>query len=242
MIDQHDVLASFRTELASRFADFAAPPVSPLPVSAFVAASLLQKAIRRGDVDRAISAAATLLVSDPVRLWRRLGGIAFEDVGLADPCAVGFVTVMLAGKRVRSSLGGEWRVASLLVRLLAEAPKCRAADDLLMAIETLPALKAQRARFADLLNPQLRLIALGTGGLHERALAVAYLTGTDVKPSRHLLPRRGEPALAFDLLDELGAPLTVIALAREGFSAHPRNALPPLGAPRHDRRGDVHRR
>jgi hypothetical protein len=89
MIDHRDILASFRNELAVHLARFTPPPVQPLPVSVWIAASLLQKAIRRGRADLAISAAATLAVNDPERLWRRLGGIVFEDIGFADLCTVG---------------------------------------------------------------------------------------------------------------------------------------------------------
>lgn len=217
MIDHHDILVSFRNELAARLANHTPPPVEPLPVSVWVAASLLQKAIRRGRTDLAAAAAATLLVNDPDRLWRRLGGIAFEDVGLADPCVVGLTTVALAGKRVRADLGGEWRVASWLAQRLAFATKCRATDDLLMAVETMPSLADQRRDLARLTHDQLRRVILGTGSLHERALALLYLAGTEARPNPHFRLRRGEPALAFDVLDELGAPPTIIEVSREGY-------------------------
>ena len=217
MIDHHDILASFRNELASHLARFTPPPVEPLPISVWVAASLLQKAIRRGRSDLAIAAAATLAVNDPDRLWRRLGGIAFEDIGLADPCNVGLVSAVLAGKRIRADLGGEWRVASWLVQRLCASPKSRATDDLLMSTETLPALKDQRRALADLTHDQLRRVILGTSSLHERALALIFLAGTDARPNPHFRPRRGEPALAFDVLDELGVAPTLIEISREGY-------------------------
>jgi len=216
MIDHHDILKSFRNELASHLARFTPPPVEPLPVSLWIAASLLQKAIRRGRADLAIAAAATLAENDPDRLWRRLGGIAFEDIGLADPCTVGLVSAVLAGKRVRVDLGGEWRVASWLVQRLCNAPKCRATDDLLMATETMPSLANQRQAFADLTHDQLRRVILGTGSVNERALALIFLAGTDAKPNPHFRPRRGEPVLAFDVLDELGVAPTIIEISREG--------------------------
>lgn len=217
MIDHRDILASFRNELASHLANFAPPPVEPLPISPWVAMSLMQKAIRRGRTDFAIAAAATLVVNDPDRLWRRLGGIAFEDIGLADPCAVGLVSAVLAGKRIRADLGGEWRVASWLVQRLCASPTCRATDDLLMACETLPALANQRRAFCELSHDQLRRVTLGGSSLHERALALVYLAGTDTRPSPHFRPRHGEPALAFDVLDELGAAPTLVEVSREGY-------------------------
>jgi hypothetical protein len=237
MIDHRDILASFRNELASHLARFAPLPVEPLPVSPWVAMSLLQKAVRRGRADLAISAAATLLVNDPDRLWRRLGGIAFEDIGLGDPCTVGLVSAALAGKRVRADLGGEWRVASWLVQRLCASPKCRATDDLLMAVEALPSLAHQRRTFADLTHDQLRQVIGGRVSLHERALALIYLAGTDAKPNPALRSRRGEPAQAFDVLDECGVAPTLIEISREGYR-RTREALclllPLLAAERDD--------
>jgi replication-associated recombination protein RarA len=96
--------------------------------------STLQEAIRRRREDLAVSAAATLLRDAPDKLWRRIGCIAYEDIGVASPAAVGLATVALAGKRHRSALGGEWAVASCVVAEMCRAPKCRSADDLLIGL------------------------------------------------------------------------------------------------------------
>ena len=60
--------------------------------------SAMQKAIRRGESDVALRAAATLFRDAPDRLWRRLGGIAFEDIGCADFEAVSLTVAALSGK------------------------------------------------------------------------------------------------------------------------------------------------
>jgi hypothetical protein len=217
MIDKKDVLASFRQELVKPLSAHSPPPLNPPPVSIWIAASVMQKAIRRGEAAWALSAAATLLIENPDKLWRRLACIAVEDVGLADVCVVGGMVGMMSGKRMRASLGGEWPVASRLVQRLAQARKSRATDDLLMTTQLLPSLEGDRVRLAELSNHQLRLILLGTDSLNVRALALLYLAGTAGKPVAYLKPRRGEPALAFDVLDELGTPFTVLELAREGY-------------------------
>jgi MgsA AAA+ ATPase C terminal len=216
MIDRKDVLASFRLELVKPLSAHTPPPLAPMPTTVWIAASVMQKATRRGEEAWALSAAATLLIENPDKLWRRLACIAVEDVGLADICAVGGMVGMMSGKRMRASLGGEWPVASWLVQRLAQARKSRATDDLLMTAQLLPSLEAERDRLAELSNQHLRLILLGTDSLHVRALALLYLAGTAGKPVAYLKPRRGEPALAFDVLDELGTPFTVLELAREG--------------------------
>jgi hypothetical protein len=93
----------------------------------------MQKAIRRGQEEIALRAAATLLRDSPDRLWRRCGVTAFEDIGVADLEVVAEVAAALAGKTYRAQLGGQWQVASTIVTRMARATKCRAADDLLTA-------------------------------------------------------------------------------------------------------------
>ena len=127
-----NVLNLARQQLADATANFRPPPQTPLNVSSWVAMATLQKGIRRGRDGIALSAAATLLTISPERLWRRCGGIAFEDIGVADLKTVSLVTAALTGKKFRATLGGEWLVASFIVSRMAQAVKCRAADDLLM--------------------------------------------------------------------------------------------------------------
>jgi hypothetical protein len=217
MIEKQDILVSFRQELVKPLAAYRTPPLAPLPISPWLAMSLLQKAIRRGEKAWALKAAATLLIDAPDKLWRRLAGIAAEDVGLADICTTGVMVGMMAGKRLRASLGGEWTVAAWLTEHLCCARKSRATDDLLMSVQLLPSLQGERERLADLSNHHLRMIMLGNNNLHNRALALLYLAGTAGKPVHYLAFRRGQPDLAFDALAELGTPLTVLELAREGY-------------------------
>lgn len=228
MIEARDILADFRSQLARQIAGRnQLPAFAPLATTSWIASSLLQKSIRRGRSDFALRAAATLLVNAPDRFWKRCGGIAFEDIGVADPEAVGLVAAALGGKRARASLGGEWSVASFIVEMMSAARKCRAADDLLMSIELHPALAEARRAHVELSIHHLRRIVLSTAPLNERALALCYMLGTDRRPSRHLPARRGEPAFVFDVLDELGTPLTMVEIAREGFR-RTREALCPL--------------
>ena len=217
MIETNDILASFRNELAAHLANYRPPAVDPLPISPWIASSLLQKAIRRGRADLALAASSTLMLTDPVRLWRRLGCIAFEDVGLADPRTVGLVTAAVAGKRVRATMGGEWKVAAWMTERLAASPKSRATDDLLMAVETLPRLKDHRRALAERNFVDLQLTALESADLYERAIAILYLSGTDVRRSRCLRPYQGDVYLAFNVLDRLAVPPTLLAIAREGL-------------------------
>ena len=188
-----EILHLIRHDLQRTVAQQGKPPIPrPLDVSPWLAMSLLQKAIRRGREDLALSAAATLLRDAPEIFWRRIGCIAYEDVGLASFEAVGLATVALAGKRQRAALGGEWAVASCVLAELSQAPKRRAADDLLMTCELQPAYAEARAELPHLTTRDLIIVATGQGSVHERALALWFALGTDRRRST-LMSRRGEP-------------------------------------------------
>jgi hypothetical protein len=212
-----EILHLMRHDLQGAVARHGKPQTPrPMDASPWVAMSAMQKAIRRGRQDLALSAAATLLRDAPDKLWRRVGCVAFEDVGLAGLKAVGLATASLGGKQARATLGGEWAVASCVVAELSRAPKCRAADDLLMACELHPAYADARARLPRLTTRHLIETATGRGSAHERALALWHALGSDRDRST-LARRRGEPQLVFDQLCEAGWPHTIVEVAREGF-------------------------
>jgi hypothetical protein len=108
-----DPIGIARSLLHDAITEFQPPSCHPLTISIWVAMSLLQKAIRRGREELAYRAAAMLQHGSPERLWRRLGCIAFEDVGVGDLDTAALVTAAMAGKRFRSELGGEWAVWQL---------------------------------------------------------------------------------------------------------------------------------
>jgi hypothetical protein len=122
----------------------------------------LQKAIRRGESELAQHAAATLLLIAPERLWRRCGAAAFEETGVADLETVSLVTAALAGKRYRATIGGDWKVASYIVDRMTKAPKCRAADDLLLTADSHPLYRWARSDLAT--KTTRELIQIATGG------------------------------------------------------------------------------
>jgi hypothetical protein len=203
-MEQAHVIQSAQQELAEAVNSATIPQQSPIECSPWVAMSLMQKAIRRGREDLALRAAATLLRDAPEKLWRRVGCVAFEDVGVADLATAGMVVAALGGKAFRAKLGGEWSVASTIVSAMARAPKCRGADDLLMIVERHPRLEEARRTYATLATRDLLGIATGSNPLPKRAVALCYAIGTNRRPSDHLRPRAGEPQAVFDFLFEAG--------------------------------------
>lgn len=216
-MDQEDALATLRFNLSNAIAKFEAPPCDPLAISPWVAMSLLQKAVRRGREHAALQAAASLLHGAADKLWRRLGCIAFEDIGVGDLDTVSLATAALAGKRLRIELGGEWRTASFLVSRMAQAVKCRAADDLLLAAESHPRFENARLELAFRSVDDLVRVATGDDPLPVRALALWFAIGTNRRPSPRLPPRHGEPEAVFSGMRGAGIPTEVVAIAREGF-------------------------
>lgn len=185
----------------------------PLPASPWIAMSVLQKAIRRGRVELATRAAATLLMSAPARLWRRLGIIAFEDIGVADFDAVYITTAALTGQSARLRMGGEWRAACFLVDLLARAPKCRAADDLSWVARQHPAYEVQREQISSIRFEAALEVAAGSSPLVDRTIAMISL----LESSQQMDAGLRHPSIVFEALRERGVPHTAVDIAEIGF-------------------------
>jgi hypothetical protein len=96
----------------------------------WVVSSLLQKSIRRGEVEIAQRAALTLFKLRGSAIWRRLMVIAFEDVGIGGVDAVTMTVAAGSDAAYRRACGGDLRVAIHLAGVLAQAPKDRSADHL----------------------------------------------------------------------------------------------------------------
>lgn len=211
------ILNHTRQQLADEIFAYREPLPTPLKVSPWLAMSLLQKAIRRGETETAQRAAATLLLIAPDRLWRRCGAAAFEEIGVADLQTVSLATAALAGTRYRATIGGEWKVASFIVDRMANAPKCRSADDLLLTADSHPIYQRARVDVAAKATAELIRIASGEAALPVRALATWYAVGVHPRQTKHLSARAGEPTALFDGLCEAGLPHTAVEIAREGF-------------------------
>ena len=193
------------------------PAFKPANLDLYISASVLQKAIRRGEELIALRAAARLLESDPNRFWRRLLVIAFEDVGVADLDAVGSVVAAHGQKRWRSAHGGEWPIVALLVSDLCRASKDRTSDDLLHLAENDPALQDHRRCWsAAPIDKLTTFVCCHDLGLPEKSLAVWFGVGTDRYRSDALRQRSGFPENVFATYKALGVPEDVLAIAWTG--------------------------
>jgi hypothetical protein len=211
-------LDEYRDSLAKALGADAGPNIpETLPISPWLAMSLMQKAIRRGRVGLALRAGATLLATSPERLWRRLGITAFEDIGVADLNVVGLVTAGLTGRVWRSKVGGEWHVASYLIAQLATAPKCRSVTDLVGVVEADPSLSSARNALSCLPLPDQLTFAFSDAPLDERAIALWYAFGTQRCRSRSLQSVRGDREVTFDWMRHALPQQPIVELAFEGL-------------------------
>lgn len=221
----HNLFVATDPVLLRLVSDYEVPTVEPLPVSSWVAMSAMQKGIRRGDADLALRAAATLLKSDPLKLWRRLAGIVFEDVGVASVETISFVIAATIGKSFRQQFGGDWVVASLLVERMCAAPKCRATDDLFLTISHHHELAELRASLTgvDLAEHLSRLSE--RGALLGASLSVLHASG--VRWTGMVAGKTANAAATFDALRACGVDPQIVALSEQGYR-RTREALPIL--------------
>jgi hypothetical protein len=152
----------------------------------WIAASLLQKSIRRSETQLALRAALTLSAFNRSYTWRRLLIIAFEDVGAAEPDAV-VETVAIATSPKWRSRHGEKESLAYAVTRLAEVPKDRSSDYLISAAESHPSLSDARESClkADL-QDRLRIVRDLSQPLSVRSLAAWLSSGIQAYNGRRV--------------------------------------------------------
>jgi hypothetical protein len=182
----------------------------PLAIDPWVASSLLQKAVRRGDVDLAERAAFTLSRYRGQGIWRRLILIAFEDVGVGSPDALIQTTTACTSADWRSGVGGDELSLRLVVRLLAEAPKDRSPDHLICAAHDHPTLEEDSREVGAMsLVQRIALIAETTSTLPRRAIAAWYSSGVEWGKERRV--GRGDLRALMGAFCDLGVPSELVS-------------------------------
>ena len=150
---------------------------TPLQCDRWVASSVLQKSIRRGEVELAQRAACTIHALDRNAIWRRLIAIACEDVGAGDIDAL-LETFLAATSTDLCRQRGEVAVLLAVAHRLAKAVKDRSADYLACAAKDHSALSEIRdfCRTASL-QGRLHFLADSSQPLAHRAVAAWFASG-----------------------------------------------------------------
>jgi hypothetical protein len=181
----------------------------PLAIDPMVASSLLQKAIRRGDIDLAARAALTLSQYRGQGVWRRLIVIAFEDVGVGSVDTLLQTTRACVNAERRLAMGGDELSLRILVRLLAGAPKDRSADHLICAAHDHPTFEEDRRKVgAASLAQRLKLVGDATLSLPTRAIATWYASGVERGKERRI--GLGDLGRLMGAFRELGVPSNLV--------------------------------
>jgi hypothetical protein len=163
------------------------PIPQPLAIDPWVASSLLQKAIRRGDADLAERAAVTLHRLRGKGIWRRFLVIAFEDVGVASVETLIETATVCSDPVWRESLGGEEQALRHIVRLLANAPKDRSPDHLIGIALCHPAFEDARGQVGTMsLARRIDHVAEMGLPLPERSIAAWYASGIECGDERRV--------------------------------------------------------
>ena len=211
--------------------------VSPLLVDKWLAASILQKAIRRNDVQSALSAAFTLWHQDKGSFWRRLHTISVEDVGVASTDVITQTLTALnnpAWRRRKNDL----KIGLTLTKLLCSSSKTRLADEVYTICNKSSDLQSFRDEIYHWNEQKLIGFALNANNdLPMRALCLWFIAGTKKFPSDTMHKRVGSLESAADILLALDAPadLTCACIGVMGKTQWPLVLFTPLLW------GDVHR-
>lgn len=160
-------------------------PVRPKTLScdSFIARSAMQKAIRRGQREIALSAAATVLLTDSAIVWRRLLVTALEDLGIHQVGLLIRIAAAIERRRFGHRLRDEWPLVARVVEDCSRANRCQAANDLHNLSLNAREYDRFRSISADLSAHDL-LAIVGESGrdLVERNIAVLSCLGADHAP------------------------------------------------------------
>lgn len=216
-----------------------ARPLSDTPylrIDTHIAASLMQKAIRRSETDWALKAGQRLFDVQPARFWRRVGVTLFEDVGLLDK-QLALDVLACAPRRGVSPVC--WTVAAHLIGRLCEATKTQVANNLLHLglydlSEAEPMVDFDLLPFAD----AERWITGNAATTVQRAKAVWQLSGIGCSGQVVQHPKADRERVLSILSGLAGDPVLEI-IAREGLrlTGH---VLPLISVLEEDRNQEEH--
>lgn len=218
MLLQDVFLENARADLIDLVPHHKPKPIDPnFQWDGYIAMSLMQKAIRRGDENNALSAGLFLLTSNERSFWKRLCICALEDVGIANLKLVAQVLIVDKGKRFREGVGDSNRIAQALLCALCKSPKDRCSDDLIDAIKCGSGYAEYIADAAEQPIAHLKtVIASKAEPIQHRAIAAVQLaTGWDDFPSA-LRKGHGWFRVLNDLPEDVASPC-VLAVSLLGI-------------------------
>ena len=181
----------------------------------WLAASSLQKSIRRGNIREALKAAHILQRFSSTHLWNRLKVIALEDIGLSDPDIVSQVLFVAGKAQWRDKHAGDGFILNYLIHQLCASVKCRVLDDALYVANYHYLYAEQRLIYSGMEEKELHELFFDENlDTIERILACWFLSGTKRYPATNLTPRQGNPNIIYDLANSIGTPQHMLDLLK----------------------------
>lgn len=183
------------------------PVIVPTPFpDKWIASSTMQKAIRRGDVDLALSATSYLIEHDIRMCKRRIAVTAVEDIGVADTWLVGLAQYA-SFRNGQLPPSTRYKLLLVCVAMMARSAKDRSADYLQTSLEAHPGLDLMRDKMAEKSPKQLYSVLLDEDRfLVERTMA-GWLLSKAPKTELAGSPENGEdPELFMLALERLSIP------------------------------------
>jgi hypothetical protein len=149
-------------------------------IDGWIAASVMQKAIRRGDVEVAVRAGDRLLQLRGAAAFNRLVITAFEDIGIGSEGAIASAVMAGADPQHRRAIGGNEQAMAQVIEELSRAPKDRSADYLICGAKAHPSLECTREDVGCMtLANRIALAADLDAPIPQRAVAAWYASGLE---------------------------------------------------------------
>ena len=149
-------------------------------IDGWLASSLMQKAIRRGETEVALRAGERLLELRGVAAFNRLIVTAFEDIGVGSEAAIAFTVAAGTDPQHRRSMGGNERAMMRVIERLSCAAKDRSADYLICSANLHPSLEHTRECVGRMtLKERIALATDISAPITERAVAAWYVSGLE---------------------------------------------------------------
>ncbi|MCC4299579.1 hypothetical protein [Aurantimonas coralicida] len=163
------------------------PSLEPLWCDAWVASSVVHKAIRRSDVETAERAILALIKHRGAGIFRRLMVIAFEDIGIGAPDLLTTLTQLCTDARGRRQYGDTPTIARRIVRAMAAAPKERSSDYLISSAVHRQAWECHRETVGVLsIGDRVALATDADQPLPIRAVAAWFASGVEAGTEKRI--------------------------------------------------------
>lgn len=218
--ESETMLESYLEYELSQFTPMTSEPVTDSTLSKYALSSAMQKCLRRGHVEDSIRYATAYHRIDPTGFWTRLVVVAFEDVGLGGLEELALTLAAARSKIFRHRIGGDEKVISYIVSMLARSIKCRICCDFMQVLWYHPRKFKDMTALRTATTQELTAFALSERNTTAfRSCAGWLLVGTDKYECNTLPPRSGSREQFCAMVAQMKVPALVKYVTMRGMVA-----------------------